>query len=99
MSFILQLFRRSIGFGAPLILGVLWTGAAQAETDPPPEGINFTVVVYDGTNNNPLELARVALYRGSTLIKGKVTNTQGRAIFSDVTPGKYRLLVRSVGYN
>jgi hypothetical protein len=66
---------------------------------PPPQGISFTVVVYDGTNNLPLELARVALYRGSSLVIGRVTNLEGRAILTDVTPGWYRLVVRSVGYN
>ncbi|HWF45183.1 MAG TPA: hypothetical protein VG537_11120 [Candidatus Kapabacteria bacterium] len=73
---------------------------AKIRTDPPPpQGTPFTVVVYDGTNNLPLELARVALYRGSSLVIGKVTNPEGRAIFSDITPGWYRLVVRSVGYN
>ena len=65
----------------------------------PSEGIPLTVVVYDGANNGPLELARVALYRGSALVKGKVTNPQGRAVFSDLLPGRYRLVVRSVGYD
>ena len=68
-------------------------------SEPPEEGISFTVVVQDGSNNLPLELARVALYRGSALVVGKVTNPEGRATFIDVTPGRYRLVVRSVGYN
>ncbi|MDP4242982.1 MAG: hypothetical protein Q8921_09625 [Bacteroidota bacterium] len=59
----------------------------------------YSVVVYDGTNQLPLELARVALYRGAMFVKGKVTNPEGRALFIDLKPGRYRLVVRSVGYN
>src|SRR5690348_1860034 len=89
-----------------LLIGlILFTNTASAtKVDPPKpgspeEGANFTVVVYDGTNSLPLELARVALYRGPALVRGKVTNPQGRAVFTDITPGYYRLVVRSVGYN
>jgi hypothetical protein len=65
----------------------------------PPQGITYTVVVYDGTNQVPLELARVALYRGAALVRGKVTNAEGRAVFIDIKPGNYRLIARSVGYD
>ncbi len=65
----------------------------------PPQGITYTVVVYDGSNNLPLELARVGLYRGSTFVKGKVTNPEGRAVFTDVVAGSYKMVVRAVGYN
>jgi hypothetical protein len=89
---------RSIVFVAS-VLSVLPNRSTFAKTDSPQEGTTFTVVVYDGTNNLPLELARVALYRGKTLLKGKVTNPQGRAVFSDIAIGRYRLLVHAVGYN
>src|SRR5579872_487386 len=67
--------------------------------DPPPQGIDFSVVVYDGTNHQPLELARVGIYHGSALVKGKVTDPEGRAHFTDMDPGVYKILVWSVGYN
>lgn len=70
-----------------------------AKGDPPPQGVDYSVVVYDGTNQQPLELARVALYRGTALVKGKVSDPEGRARFTDIVPGTYRLVVRSVGYN
>jgi len=66
---------------------------------PPGQGVTFTVVVYDGTNNLPLELARVALYRGATFVKGKVTNPEGKAVFTDVVPGTYKMVVRAVACN
>jgi hypothetical protein len=72
---------------------------AKHHNAPPLQGINFTVVVYDSINNQPIDLARVALYRGSTFIRGQVTNAEGRARFTDLVAGRYKLLVRSVGYN
>jgi len=80
-----------------LALSLSFPRPSQSKTDPP-QGINFTVVVYDGTNQQPLELARVALYRGSTLVHGRVTNPEGRTTFTDLAPGLYRFVVRSVGY-
>lgn len=74
------------------------SGLSAVRASDPQGGVSFTVVVYDGTNDLPLELARVALYRGGSFVKGKVTNPQGRAVFTDIAPGRYRLLVRSVGY-
>ncbi len=73
--------------------------SAKHHTLPPPQGINFTVVVYDSANVQPIELARVALYRGASFIRGKVTNPEGRAVFTDVVAGPYRVVIRAVGYN
>ena len=87
-----------LAFLLPLIIGI-GTAAGKDPKNADPQGINFTVVVYDRTNAIPLELARVGLYRGSTLIHGKVTNAEGRAEFTEITPGKYRMVVRSVGYS
>ena len=72
---------------------------AKRHKVPPQEGMNYTVVVYDSTNAQPLDLARVALYRGSSLVRGKVTNPECRAVFTDLVAGSYKLIVRSVGYN
>jgi len=98
--FVLSLLIVSNSLAHPVKVSKNGPIAAPFEMGRDPAGVvSFTVVVYDGTNNLPLELARVALYRGSSLVAGKVTNPQGRAVFRDVTPGRYRLLVRSVGYN
>src|ERR1035441_4717037 len=67
--------------------------------NPPIQGITYTVVVYDSANHLPIDLARVGLYRGSTFVKGKVTNPEGRAVFTDVVAGSYRMVARAVGYN
>jgi hypothetical protein len=65
----------------------------------PQQGVTFTVVVSDSANSQPLSFARVALYRGSALIRGQVTNPEGRAVFTDVVAGNYKLVVHYVGYN
>lgn len=65
----------------------------------PGDNVQFTVVVYDAATDFPLELARVMLRHGKTLVAGKVTNVGGRAIFQDVVPGWYNIVVRSVGYS
>ncbi len=65
----------------------------------PPQGIDFRVVVYDGTNNQPIELARVGIYNAVGLVQGKVSDPEGRAHFTDIDPGIYRMVVWSVGYN
>lgn len=81
------------------------TGFAKISSDsllhasPVPQGIDYSVVIYDGTNQQPLELARVGIYHGSALVKGKVTDMEGRAHFTDMDPGVYRIVVWSVGYN
>src|SRR5438045_2501176 len=80
-----------------LFLTVLFS-ASFSQAFEPQGGASFTVVVYDGTTDLPVELAKVGLYRGKTLVKGKVTNSQGRVTFLDLTPAVYRLVVRSVGY-
>ncbi len=65
----------------------------------PQQGITFTVIVTDSTNGQPLSFARVGLYHGSALIRGQVTNPEGRAVFIDVVSGNYKLVVHYVGFN
>ncbi len=79
-------------------LTILLSKAASAKTKPP-QGVDFSVVIYDGTNDQPLELARVGIYDTNGLVKGKVTDPEGRAHFVDMDPGIYRIVVWSVGYN
>ncbi len=67
-------------------------------------GIDFSVVIYDGTNHGPLELARVGIYHHTdghayALVQGKVTSLEGRTHFIDMKPGIYKIVVWSVGYN
>jgi outer membrane receptor protein involved in Fe transport len=70
-------------------------GQPSAEKASPLTG--FTVVVLDSEGHTPLQLARVALMRGTALVQGHVTDPSGQAVFHDVQ-GSYTLVVRSVGY-
>ena len=69
-----------------------------AKTVTPDEGVPFAVIVYDGAQNTPLQLARVTLRRNGVFVAGAVTDISGRADFRDVQPGWYRLSVRYVDY-
>ena len=55
------------------------------------------------TDGQPVELATIRLfaYQGadSTLIQGTQTYYDGEFVLNNVLPGKYRLLISSVGYN
>ncbi len=94
---------RAFGRFVHVILGLILASSTlfahgTVKVIEPGSNVQFTVVVFDGSNNAPLELARVALYRGTSLVKGKVTNPRGRAVFMDVVPGRYRIVARYVGY-
>ena len=55
------------------------------------------------TDGQPVEMATVRLfeYKGadSTLVQGAQTHYDGLFILSNIRPGKYKLIVSSVGYN
>jgi hypothetical protein len=86
-----------------LLLGLLLqTMTAKAGTpdrvaEPLPP-VNFVVTVLDRSAHAPLELVRVALTRGKSVIAVRTTNVNGRAVFKDVQPGWYTLNARYVGY-
>ncbi|HYM19928.1 MAG TPA: TonB-dependent receptor [Candidatus Kapabacteria bacterium] len=63
-----------------------------------PVHFHYTVVVYDSSHGVPLQLARVALYRGKSLSAGKLSDINGRANFEDVEAGEYELRVFVVDY-
>lgn len=56
--------------------------------------------ILDGENQNPVAFANIALYNqtDSSLVKGAVSDDQGRFVISDVNPSKYYLKVSYVGY-
>ena len=57
--------------------------------------------VFDSNNGMPLEMVTVRLLRGtdSTLVQGAQTNSNGWFSLPKIKPGKYILVVSSVGYN
>lgn len=57
--------------------------------------------VFDANNGMPLEMVTVRLLKGtdSTLVQGVQTNSKGWFSLPKVKPGKYVLVVSSVGYN
>lgn len=57
--------------------------------------------VFDANNGMPLEMVTVRLLKGtdSTLVQGAQTNTNGWFSLPKIKPGKYVLVVSSVGYN
>ena len=71
---------------------------AEAKTKPP-QGVDLSVVVFDGTNHQPIEMSRVGIYDSSGLVKGNVTDAEGRAHFTDMDTGTFRMVIWSVGYN
>ena len=57
--------------------------------------------VFDSNNGMPLEMVTVRLLKGtdSTLVQGAQTNSKGWFSLPKIKPGKYILVVSSVGYN
>ena len=57
--------------------------------------------VFDANNGMPLEMVTVRLLKAadSTLVQGAQTNSNGWFSLQRVNPGKYVLIVSSVGYN
>ncbi|MDP4235488.1 MAG: hypothetical protein Q8919_03465, partial [Bacteroidota bacterium] len=64
----------------------------------PIEGVSYSVVVIDSTQDTPLQLARVSLRKNGALVVGKITDPTGRATFSDIKPGWYIISVQLVDY-
>ena len=56
--------------------------------------------VYDGKNGEALEMVTVRLFRSSdsTLVQGVQTDLRGGFALDHVKPGRYYLLVTSIGY-
>lgn len=84
-----------------LFVGTLRAGAPIDRTDAtdPRSSVDVTVTVVDSMAQTPLDLVRIALVRGTTVVSVKATNAAGRAIFRDVQPGSYTLTTHYVGYN
>ncbi len=63
-----------------------------------PEGLAYTVLVFDVGINVPLERVRVILRQGQKLIGEKVTDLTGLARFQDIEGGQYAVTAHLVGY-
>jgi outer membrane receptor protein involved in Fe transport len=57
--------------------------------------------IMDGSANEPIEYASVAIYKvaDSTLVAGTVTDPEGDFEISDLIPGSYYLTAQFMGYN
>lgn len=57
--------------------------------------------VFDANNGMPLEMVTVRLLKSvdSTLVQGAQTNSKGWFLLPQIKPGKYVLVISSVGYN
>ena len=62
------------------------------------ETTHFTVTVLDKKDSQPLQLVNVMLEQNNTLVKGATTNPAGRAQFSDVEIGTYKIIAHYLGY-
>ncbi len=68
-------------------------------TDKPKgETTHFTVTVTDKKNSQPLQLVNVILEKNNTIVAGAVTNPVGKASFSDIEIGTYKIITHYLGY-
>ncbi len=89
----------TVFFRACFFLLILFTFREKSfAKDTPEEGVSFTVVVIDSSQNTPLHLARITLRKNGAFLGGKVTDPSGRAVFNDLMPGWYSINVRLVDY-
>ncbi len=65
---------------------------------PKGKATHFTVTVLDKKNSHPLQLVNVILERENTIIAGAVTNPAGKALFSDIEEGTYKIITHYLGY-
>ncbi len=92
----LGLFYLVILFGS-----LLSAQPAASEADLPPRNASVTVTVIDVTTQEPLAKALIRLSGdgpGSTASFRRRSDDQGKFVFEDVPPGRYRLSVELNGY-
>lgn len=59
--------------------------------------MNYTGILYDATNSQPIANATVTLYNGSTIVARALTNAGGSFIVESTAPGD-KLEISSVGF-
>lgn len=62
------------------------------------EATHLTVLVLDKKDSQPLQLVNVMLERDNSLVAGAVTTPSGKAHFTDIALGTYKLVTYYVGY-
>jgi len=70
----------------------------KSTVDKPDENIEVRVTVSDAKEKFPIELARVVLRQGETLVAQDATNHAGQVRLHEIPPGTYGLTVWFVGY-
>ncbi|MBS1903694.1 MAG: carboxypeptidase regulatory-like domain-containing protein [Bacteroidetes bacterium] len=79
---------------------MLLTGApASRASGSVAEHLHYSVLVLDSSHRQPIQLARVSLHRGASLVKGGLSDATGYAEFEDIAPGTYTLTVSFVNYH
>ena len=99
-------FRRMNGYDRPfrqcaLILwaGVLCgSGCLLFQRDAQAQQASVSGFVTDVTDGQPLELVNVALEQDGQVVRGAATNEDGSYVISGLSPGRYRIEARFVGY-
>lgn len=56
------------------------------------------VTVKDSVSQNPIDSAKVRIYKGSTLIATRYTNANGRIELGDLCNGDYKIIINKDGY-
>ncbi len=78
-----------------LLVSLLWISGVNLENT----STSISGKVTDAANNQePILFATVAVYRGSILITGTVTDLDGNYFIRDVQPGTYNIEVSYVGF-
>jgi len=54
--------------------------------------------IIDASNGDPLPFANVTLFKSNTQVSGTTTDFDGKYIFTNIKPGKYKIQVAYVGY-
>jgi hypothetical protein len=81
-----------------LILTTLSNAFSQQQEPAGISNIPLIIYVYDFSNKVPLQSAKVTLKKGGILVENEETNTLGKAIFQDINPGRYTMIVYLDGY-
>ncbi len=60
--------------------------------------VNLIITVHDSSSATPLELVNLILKKENSIVEINITNPQGIAVFHDIAPGDYTLLLHYIGY-
>lgn len=83
----------------PVLLFILGLNTAALHAQQPQPGMStVTGTVTDSASGRPLRGATVTIEDGPRIMQGTITNSRGQFTFESITPGRWHLRVRYVGY-